>query len=92
MPQRQLNIRSDEAVDRAGRLAKRLSKTTTEVVVEALRSYEAEAAPLDERGLTPEQRRRFDALMALSDRAAAHLLPDAPDDHDWLYDEHGLPK
>lgn len=92
MPQRQLNIRSDEAVDRAGRLAKTLGKTTTEVVVEALRSYETAAAPLDERGLTPEQRRRFDALEELAASTARHLIPGSPEDHDWLYDEHGLPK
>ena len=92
MPQRQLNIRSDEAYRRASGLAERLGKTTTEVVVEALRSYEAVAAPLDERGLTPEQRRRFDALERLAASTAQHLIPGSPEDHDWLYDENGLPK
>lgn len=91
MAQRQLNVRSDEAAERATRLGRQLGKTTTEVVVEALRSYEAATLPRDERGLTPEQRKRFDALMELSARARAHLLPDAPDDHDWLYDDNGLP-
>ena len=91
MGQRQLNIRSDEAAGRAATLAKRLGKTTTEVVEEALRAYEDSVVPRDERGLTPEQRRRFDALEKLSRETAKHLLPDAPDDHNWLYDENGLP-
>jgi hypothetical protein len=93
MPQRQLNIRSDEAAERAGVLAKRLGKTTTEVVVEALRSYEQTVAtPHDDRGMTPQQRRRFDRLMALSAETAKHLIPGSPADHDWLYDENGLPR
>lgn len=91
MGQRQLNIRSDEAAGRASTLAKRLGKTTTEVVEEALRQYEDSVIPRDERGLTPEQRKRFDALTALSLEASKHLLADAPDNHDWLYDENGLP-
>ena len=91
MPQRQLNVRSDEAVERAARLGRQLGKTTTEVVVEALRSYEASTLPRDEHGRTPEQRRRFEALQALSEEAARHLIPGSPADHDWLYDEDGLP-
>jgi hypothetical protein len=92
MPQRQLNIRSDDAAERAARLAQQFGKTTTEVVVEALRCYEAKMAPLDERGWTRERRQRFDRLMALSAEARKHLIADAPADHDWLYDENGLPK
>jgi hypothetical protein len=92
MPQRQLNIRSDEAAERAGALAKRLGKTTTEVVVEALRSYEAVTEPRDERGFTPEQRRRYDAIMAAAQRARARIKPDADWDESWMYDENGLPR
>ena len=92
MAQRQLNIRSEEAVERAGRLAKALGQTTTRVVEDALRDYEAKASPLDERGFTPDQRRRFDVLMALADKARANLLPGADWDDSWMYDEDGLPK
>ena len=57
MAQRQLNIRSDEAAEKATRLSKRLGKTTTEIVAEALRSYEANNMPVDELGMTSDQRR-----------------------------------
>jgi hypothetical protein len=92
MPQRQLNIRSDEAAERAGALAKHLGKTTTQVVEEALRNYEQNAIPRDERGLTPEARRRSEGIMAAVERARAHIRPDADWDESWMYDENGLPK
>lgn len=91
MPQRQLNIRSDDAAERAARLAKQFGKTTTEVVVDALRSYETSLSPIDERGWTAEKRKRFEALQALSAETAKHVVPGSRADHDWLYDEHGLP-
>lgn len=92
MPQRQLNIRSNEAYERASSLAQRLGRTTTDVVVEALRRYGSEVEPRNERGLTPEQQRRFDYLMALSDDVSRHKIPGATSDHDDLYDDYGLPK
>ena len=92
MPQRQLNIRSDEAAEKATRLAKQLGKTTTEIVVEALRSYEERSAPRGPQGRSPEHQRRFEALQSLSARTAKHLIPGSPEGHDWLYDEDGLPK
>ena len=92
MPQRQLNIRSDEAAERASALARRLGKTTTEVVVEALRSYDASAQPVDELGMTPEKRRRYESIMAAVKRARAHIKPEADWDDSWMYDENGLPK
>ena len=92
MPQRQLNIRSDEAYRRASGLAERLGKTTTEAVVEALRSYEARAAPLDELGFTPEQRDDYEALRELARETSRHKPADLSSDHSWLYDENGLPK
>jgi antitoxin VapB len=91
MPQRQLNIRSDEAFERASSLAKRLGRTTTDVVVEALRRYERETDVTNERGLTAEQQRRFDDLMALSEETAKRRLPGATSNHDEFYDENGLP-
>lgn len=92
MSQRQLNIRSDEAAARAAELSRRLNKSTTEIVVEALRAYAAQVEPRDELGLTAEQREDYDALRALSREAAKHRVPGATSDHSWLYDEHGLPK
>lgn len=91
MAQRQLNIRSDEAYSRASSLARRLGRTTTDVVVEALRRYDDEVAPRNGRVRTPEQQRRYDLLMRLSEETARHKLPGATSDHDDLYDENGLP-
>lgn len=93
MAQRQLNIRSDEAFGRANALARRLGKTTTEVVIDALRIYDRQNAATDEQGLTIEQRAEFEALCAIARRAAADpSASDLPNDHSWLYDERGLPR
>jgi hypothetical protein len=92
MAQRQLNIRSDDAAERAGRLAKTLGQTTTQVVEDALREYEQKAIPPDERGLSPDARRRYEAIMAAVERARAHIKPNAEWDESWMYDENGLPK
>ena len=95
MAQRQLNIRSDEAVERASRLAATLGQTTTRVVEDALRHYEEKATaevPRDERGLTPEVRRRADAINQAVQEFRRHIKPDADWDESWMYDEHGLPK
>ncbi|TDR93404.1 type II toxin-antitoxin system VapB family antitoxin [Enterovirga rhinocerotis] len=92
MAQRQLNIQSDEAFSRASSLAERLGRTTTDVVVEALRRFEDDMAPRNEQGRTPEQQRRFDRIKALARETARHKLPGATSNHDDLYDENGLPK
>lgn len=92
MTQRQLNIRSDEAAETAARLARQLGTTTTDIVVSALRSYEAANARSDQAGWSQEKRRRYDALRAIAAEARKHLIPGSPEDHEWLYDENGLPK
>lgn len=91
MPQRQLNIRSDEAVARAAALAERLGKTTTDVIVEALRVYEDQVEPRGADGLTAQQRRAYDSILAAAREAAKHKPPGLTSNHDWLYDENGLP-
>ncbi len=92
MPQRQLNIRSDEAVERASAIARRLGKTTTEVVVEALRSYDASAQPVDELGMTPEKRRRYESILEIARETRQRIKPGTTLDDSWMYDESGLPK
>ena len=95
MAQRQLNIRSDEAAERASRLAATLGQTTTRVVEDALRHYEEKAVrevPRDERGLTPEVRQRADAIQWAVEELRKHIKPDADWDESWMYDENGLPK
>ena len=90
--QKQLNVRSDEARQRASAIAKRLGKTRTEVIVEALRNYDAETIPRDAQGLTPEQRQRHEAFMAFVRDLQQDVIPGSTSEHDDLYDEFGLPK
>ncbi len=92
MPQRQLNIRSDEAADRVARLAKALGRTTTRVVEDALREYEQKTLPPDRHVRSPEAQRRYEIIMAAAAEARAHLKPDADWDESWMYDENGLPR
>ena len=87
---RQLNVRSDEAYETAHAIARRTRLTTTEVVEKALRQLEAQT-PVKDEGMTPEQQKRFDALMALSHETAKYKLPGATSDHSDMYDENGLP-
>ncbi len=88
---RQLNIRSDEAVETARRLAEHFGKTTTEVVVEALRDYSArKLAP--SRKTTPEQAKTdWLVLQAMIEEANRGRTDDFTSDHRDLYDEYGLP-
>ncbi|MEP9378610.1 type II toxin-antitoxin system VapB family antitoxin [Aquabacter sp. CN5-332] len=89
---RQLNIRSDEAVETAKRLAKRHGVTTTEVVVRALRRLDQDAPPVPtDEELTREQKAEIEALRRLSREAAKHAVPGATSDHSDMYDENGLP-
>ncbi|MBV9079145.1 MAG: type II toxin-antitoxin system VapB family antitoxin [Methylobacteriaceae bacterium] len=90
--ERQLNIRSSEAFDRAASLARRLGTTTTRVVEDALRAYDERTARRDELGLTPEARRRYDALIMAVEELEAHIPPGTTFDQAALYDDDGLPK
>lgn len=87
---RQLNIRSDEACEIASSLAERLGTTTTSVVVDALRAYEARLAPPAKLGR--DAKRRFETLMALARRTSKHKRPGASSDHSDFYGEDGLPR
>lgn len=87
---RQLNIRSDEAVETAKRLAKRHGLTTTEVVVQALRRLERADQPSADQ-MTSDQMAHFEALLRLSEEASRQARPGATSDHRDMYDENGLP-
>ena len=73
----------------AHRLAKAIARATgesmTHVVTEALRERYAK---IEHR----KGRANVDELLAIADRAAAHLKRPYPDHADLLYDENGLPK
>lgn len=75
MPRKQLNIRSDEAASRAALLARRLGKTTTEVVEEASRVYENSVVPRDELGVTPDGRTRYEAILEIARETVTHVKP-----------------
>jgi hypothetical protein len=91
---RQLNIRSDEAYERAHRLARQRNVSVTTVVEQALAKLE-EPALRTKSGLAPEQiaenKRKLDAALL------EMWGPEGPpkglsSDHSWMYDENGLPK
>ncbi len=89
---KQLNIRSDEAYERATRLARRWGTTTADAVVRALRK--ADETPRhwprhDE--LTEAQKRDHAHFMALASRAKAEMINPDFSEQD-LYGEDGLPK
>ncbi|MBP2149452.1 type II toxin-antitoxin system VapB family antitoxin [Xanthobacter autotrophicus DSM 597] len=86
---RQLNIRSDEAFETAQRLARRQGRPVTEVVVNALRAYDA--ALSSDTALTPEQQAEYEALRQLARSAAQRAKEGAVSDHSDMYDEYGLP-
>lgn len=90
---KQLNIRSDSAYETAQRLAKRLGTTTTEVVIRALERYDRETyRPLTYDDLTPEQKAEADEFLRRARAARNQGDPEITSNHDWLYDEYGLPK
>jgi antitoxin VapB len=80
-----LNIKDPEAHRLAQEIARTTGETITRVVIEALR----------ERLARIEQRRArasVEELLAIADRAAAHVRRPTLDHADLLYDERGVPK
>ena len=92
MGQRQLNIRSDGAVGLGYELAGRPRSTTTDVGVQALRALTMQTRPRDERGLTPGQHGRRDAIRAAVRDFGPHIPTGTTSDHAWLDVGDGLPK
>ncbi len=88
---RQLNIRSDEGYDIAHRLARRFGMTTSEIVVSALREYQAQRRIASASVTAAEAETNYRALMkavaAADAKAPAKLLTE-----EEMYDEFGLPK
>ena len=84
-----LIVRSDEAYALSHELAERCGTTVDDAVVTALRDYGRRAAADDE--LSSEQRAERDIIRALVREARVHRIANVPTDHDYLYDEYGLP-
>ncbi len=88
---RQLNIRSDEACQTARQLAEHLGKTTTDVVIEALRDYKARM--LAPSAKTTREKAEADRKILKQFIAATkrNRKPGLTSDHSDLYDDDGLP-
>lgn len=93
---KQLNVRSDEAYERAHRLAKRLGTTTQDVVVKALRALEqGDTEPVHSDRSDEQAINDVRQILAEARRNLWGGNVPEPFDHkasdDWLYDENGLP-
>jgi len=85
---RPLNIEDEQVIANAEALAESLGLSTTDAVRRAVREkLTRERIMRDE-----EKRRRYDALMAIVDRASKLFPPGTSSDHSDLYDENGLPR
>jgi antitoxin VapB len=80
-----LNIKAPEAHRLAQAISRAPGESMTRVVTQALRERYAKLQHRDDRASVEE-------LLAIADRAAAHLKRPYVDHADLLYDEHGLPK
>ena len=83
----QLNIKSDDAYRLASRLSELTGESLTSVVIKALQAEVAREEKLRDR---EERLRRVREITADIRRHLKHPLPAS--NHDWLYDENGLPK
>lgn len=83
----QLNIKSEDAYRLASRLSELTGESSTSVVTKALQA-ELER---QERARDREERlRRVREITADIRQNLRHPLPSS--NHDWLYDENGLPR
>jgi antitoxin VapB len=80
-----LNIKDPEAHRLAQAISRATGESMTRVVTEALR---AQLAKIERR----RAKASVEDLLAIADRAAAHLKRPYVDHAELLYDEHGLPK
>jgi len=80
-----LNIKDAEAHKLAQAISRATGESMTSVVKEALRERYARIEHRKGRASVEE-------LLAIADRAAAHLKGPYADHADLLYDENGLPK
>ncbi|MDB5374235.1 MAG: hypothetical protein JWP04_2877 [Belnapia sp.] len=84
----QLNIKDAALIAEARELAALIGTTTTEAIRQAVHERLArETLARDD-----HRRRRYEAIMEISDRTAKLFPPGTSSDHSDLYDEIGLPK
>ena len=84
----QMNIRDEAVIAEAKALAELLGTTATDAVRQAVH----ERLERERSRRKAEQRRKFEAIMAVAERASKLFPPGTTSDHSDLYDENGLPK
>jgi antitoxin VapB len=82
----QLNIKSEDAYRLASRLSELTGENLTIVVTKALQTE------LDREEKLRDKAALRARLLALADQISAEMPPDVTSDHNWLYDETGLPR
>ena len=83
----QLNIKDEALIADAKALAELLGTSTTEAVRRAVQ----ERLVRERIDRHAERKRRFDAVMAIAERASKLVPPGVTSDHSDLYDENGAP-
>ena len=83
----QLNIKSDDAYRLASRLSELTGESLTSVVTKALQ------AELDRQERARDREERLRRVREITADIRQHLRQPLPSsNHDWLYDENGLPR
>ena len=83
----QLNIKSEDAYRLASRLSELTGESLTSVVTKALQ------AELDRQERRRDREERLRRVREITADIRRHLRSPLPgSNHDWLYDEHGLPR
>jgi antitoxin VapB len=83
----QLNIKSEDAYRLASRLAELTGESLTSVVLKALR------AELEREERVRDRQQRLCRLREIAADIRRHMqTPPPSSNHDWLYDERGLPR
>jgi antitoxin VapB len=84
----QMNIKDEALIAEARALAELLGTSVTEAVRRAVEDRLAR----ERASRAAAKQRKFEALMAISERASKLFPPGSTSDHSDLYDENGLPK
>jgi len=85
MHRKSLNVKDPEAHRLAEAISEATGETITRAVTESLRERYA-------RIMSSRSKASVEELLAIADRAAAHLKGSYADHAEYLYDDRGLPK
>lgn len=98
LPEKQLSIRSNEAAELVANLAKRTGQSQKEIVIEALRTLDGATAS-QASAQSKSARLRWERFQLALERfheevqeIEARSGEKLTSNHDWMYDDDGLPK